>query len=65
MAIFTTDANDIINADIPDFLVDLIIRNQGTIQVAYVAIDWDEASKRALSAIDEGLQVQIEEHTRY
>ena len=62
MAIFTTSKNEILALDNPGFYVDVVARNKGTIQASWARLDWDEAVERALSAIEDGLQVEIEEH---
>lgn len=46
---------------VPDFLVDMILRTNGTLQAVLEGLGWDEAVRRGLSAIEDGLTVQLEE----
>ncbi len=62
MAIFTLA--EINASDEPGFLVDCVMRLNGTIYRAFAAIPWDEAKSIAISAIEDGFQVEIEEHAR-
>lgn len=63
MAIFTLA--EIQASDEPGFLVDCVIRFKGTIHKAHAAISWDDAKVIAASALENGFQIEIEEHTRY
>jgi len=45
----------------PDFLVDMILRTNGTLQVVVEGLYWEEAVHRGLSAMEDGLTVQLEE----
>lgn len=62
MAIFTLE--DIQASDEPGFLVDCVMRLKGTIYKVHAAITWDDAKLIAISAIEDGFQIEIEEHTR-
>jgi hypothetical protein len=61
MAIFTIE--EIQKADEPDFLVDCVIRLKGTIYKVHAAIPWDDAKLIAISALGDGFEIEIEEHT--
>lgn len=62
MAIFTLA--EIQASDEPGFLLDCVIRLKGTIHKSYAAISWDDAVSIAIPALEDGFQIEIEEHYR-
>lgn len=61
MAIFTIA--EINESEEPGFLVDCVMRLNGTLYKSYAAIPWDEAKSIAISALEDGFEIEIEEHT--
>ena len=52
---------DLAQMDRPDFLVDVVMRANGTLHMVLEGMDWEDAVLRAQSALEDGLQVEIEE----
>lgn len=49
----------------PDFLVDIIIRDNGRLVGVTQSIHWAEAVERAITAFDGGFGVEIEETVEF
>ena len=49
----------------PDFTVDVVLRLNGTMHMAYSALKWHEGKLLSKWAIEDGFTVEIEESDNY
>ena len=62
---YRVTAEDLATEEDPGFLVDVTTRINGRLHMVFSALYWDEAVAKAQSALDDGLQVEIEEWQRW